>query len=77
MHKSAVSQDLLEYVLTLMISELGAEQIIASLRKLREADWAYEYKLFLELIALYQEKWIREGFAVIEIRKLYDFTAFV
>jgi hypothetical protein len=47
--KSAVTQGLAEYVITMMTSELGAEQIMKGLGKLRDAEWAYHARIFLEL----------------------------
>jgi hypothetical protein len=49
LYKSAVTQELAEYVITMITSELGAEQIMKGLGKLRDAEWAYNARIFLEV----------------------------
>jgi len=49
LYKSAVTQELAEHIVNMMTSELGAEQIMKGLRKLRDGEYVYKARIFLEV----------------------------
>ena len=49
LHKSAVTQELLEFILTVATSEWGMNQATEKIRKFRTADYALRARCFMEL----------------------------